>query len=201
MIKAIIFDYGNVISAVLNGPFLGNLARLSGKTIEELDESIHAKSSLLKDFETGRISPDKFFGEAVRLGGITIEKREFKRLFTGRFSPIASTHDLIRKLKPAFRLALLSNTNEWDYEHEIKKSAVFSLFDAVTVSCRVGAMKPDERIYRDALEKLNLRPSDCIYIDDIKDYADAASAEGMRGIHYQSHEGLLESLNNLHICP
>jgi len=92
---------------------------------------------------------------------------------------------------------LLSNTNEWDFKYEIEKIKVFNLFDTVTVSYKIKAMKPDKEIYLDTLKKLGLKPEECIYIDDIKEYADAASAIGIRGIHYTNHESLIKSLTGL----
>jgi putative hydrolase of the HAD superfamily len=200
MIKAIIFDYGNVISEVINDPFLERLAQFSGKTRTELDELIHARSDLLRNYETGRISSDTFFEEAVQLGDLKISKEEFIKLFTGRFRPIRKTRELIRALKSGYNLGLLSNTNEWDFECEIKQCDVFSLFDTVTVSFKVNAMKPDKRIYLDALSKIKHEPQECVYIDDIEEYVDAACETGIKGIRYTSHEGVTESLRNLGVA-
>jgi putative hydrolase of the HAD superfamily len=122
---------------------------------------------------------------------------DFISAFTGIFTPIQSTLDLIERLKPDYRLGLLSNTNEWDYTYEIENIRVFPLFDTVTVSYRVKAMKPDKEIYLDALNKLDLKPEECIYIDDIREYADAACSMGIRGIHYTDHSSLIESLHLL----
>jgi len=197
MIRAIIFDYGNVISSVDNDRFLEEIAKSSGKTGAELNTIIDANANLLRGFETGTISPDTFFYGFVKSVGLDMGKNEFIQLFTGRFTPVVETHNLIRSLKPGYKLALLSNTNEWDFEYEIRKSPVFPLFDTVTASFQVGAMKPDKKIYLDALDKLNAMPEECVYIDDIKEYIDAACDLGIRGIHYTSHEELIGGLRKL----
>ena len=197
MIKAIIFDYGNVISALDNDLFLKEIAGFSEKTVSELHELIYVKSGLPKQFESGLISSDEFFTRIKNLCGLSMRHRDFIRAFTGIFTPIQSTLALIERLKPDYRLGLLSNTNEWDFKYEIEKIRVFDLFDTVTVSYRVKAMKPDKEIYLDALNKLGLTPEECIYIDDIKEYSDAACAIGIRGIHYIDHNSLLESLASL----
>ena len=197
MIKAIIFDYGNVISALDNNLFLKEIAGFSEKTVSELHELIYVKSGLPKQFESGLISSDEFFTRIKNLCGLSMRQTDFIRAFTGIFTPIQSTLALIERLKPDYRLGLLSNTNEWDFKYEIEKIRVFDLFDTVTVSYRVKAMKPDKEIYLDALNKLGLTPEECIYIDDIKEYSDAACAIGIRGIHYIDHNSLLESLASL----
>jgi len=201
MIKAIIFDYGNVISTVLNSTFLADLSQFSDKTAAELQGLVNGASPLLRDFETGRISSGEFYKGAVKLGGLKISEDEFMKLFTARFKPVEETPDLIRKLKTRYRIGLLSNTNVWDFKYQITPCEVFKLFDTVTVSFKVGAMKPDEKIYLDALLKLGFRPDECVYIDDIKDYVDAASVLGIKGIHYTSHENLVETLRSLKCLP
>ncbi len=197
MIKAIIFDYGNVISALDNNLFLKEIAGCSEKTVSELHELIYVQSDLPGQYETGLITSDEFFALTKKLCGLSISQTDFIGAFTGIFTPIPSTLALIERLKPDYMLGLLSNTNEWDFKYEIEKIRVFDLFDTVTVSYRVKAMKPDRKIYLDALNKLGLKPEECIYIDDIKEYSDAASAIGIRGIHYIDHNSLLESLASL----
>ncbi len=194
MIKAIIFDYGNVISALDNNIFLDRIAECTDKTATELHDLIYVKSGLPALYETGLITSDEFFLRTKELCSLDISRTDFIRAFTGIFTPIESTLDLIEKLKPDFKLGLLSNTNEWDYTYEIEKIRVFDLFDTVTVSYRIKAMKPDKKIYVDALNKLDLKPDECIYIDDIREYTDAAGSVGITGIHYTDHNSLIESL-------
>jgi len=205
MIKAIIFDYGNVISALDNNLFLKEISGHSEKTLSELRELIYVKSEHPRQYETGLISSDEFFIQIKQLCGLSISKTDFIKAFTGIFTPIQSTLELIERLKPDYRLGLLSNTNEWDFKYEIEEIKVFDLFDTVTVSYKVKAMKPDNKIYLDALNKLRLQPEECIYIDDIKEYSDAASAIGIRGVHYTDHESLINSLTglgcNIHYPP
>ena len=197
MIKAIIFDYGNIISSVDNNRFLEEISRATGKTGAELDKLIRNSSDALRKYEAGLITSDQFFDRVVKQRGLDLDEKTFIKLFTGRFTPITETRELIRKLKTGHKLGLLSNTNEWDYEYEIKQCDVFGLFDSVTVSFKVGALKPDRKIYLDALDKLGVRADESVYIDDISEYADAADALGIKGIHYTSHEDLVRCLRDL----
>jgi HAD superfamily hydrolase (TIGR01509 family) len=68
------------------------------------------------------------------------------------------------------------------------------LFDSVTLSFVVKEMKPGAKIYLDAVGKLEVRPEECAYIDDIEAYAEGARRLGMQGIRYLSHTALLKSL-------
>ncbi|RJR16454.1 MAG: HAD family hydrolase [Nitrospiraceae bacterium] len=199
MIRAIIFDYGNVISRVDNNLFLKRLSASCEKSIAELHSLIYEDSGLPVQYETGLITSDEFYNRISELCLLKMKRPEFIRAFTDIFTPVEETARLIRKLKADYKIALLSNTNEWDFEYEIRKNKSFHLFDSVTLSFMVKEMKPGRKIYLDALGKLNLKPEECVYIDDIREYADAAAAVGIAAIHYISHEQLLKSLEELDV--
>jgi putative hydrolase of the HAD superfamily len=200
VIRGIIFDYGNVISAFDVGKFLRRLEGWSGTDAETLRERIYG-SGLHSRYERGAIRSEEFFREICRVSGARVPAEEFARGFTDIFTPLESTQGLIRDLRGKYRLGLLSNTNEWHFERHIRNVPVFPLFDAVTLSYRVRALKPSPEIYRDALRKLALPPEACVFIDDIQEYADGASAVGIRGIRYTGHDALLRALAEFRISP
>ena len=105
--------------------------------------------------------------------------------------------DLLERLSKKYKIALLSDTSEWDFEYGIKKTRVFPLFSEVTVSFEVGVLKPNKAMYEDILKKLNLQPEECVFIDDKKPYSDMATKLGIHGINYVSHKELLISLQKI----
>jgi glucose-1-phosphatase len=196
MIKAIIFDFGNVICKFDMRIFVEKISQLANTPASKMQDILHQSFPLARDYETGLISSDEFFGRISRMYGLSLPKQKFVHAFVEVFTPIPPTFHLIGKLKPRYKLGLLSNTNEWHFEYGIKPVEVFPLFDSVTLSFEVKAMKPAEKIYKDALDKLSLNAAECVYIDDIKENADAASHIGMHGIHYTTHDDLVNSLQN-----
>ncbi len=200
MIKAVIFDYGNVIHKWDNDVFLKKIVKKSDKGYEYINEIIFGKSGLHHRFEIGNISPEDFFGSVKKECNISMPIDEFFNEFTSRmFELIETTVKLIKELKKNYKIGLLSNTSKPDFEYVMKKLKEFSLFDSVTLSFEVGHKKPDKEIYLDALKKLNLKPDECVFIDDIKEYSDAASILGIHGIHYTSHEKLIKELKKLNV--
>ena len=198
MIRGVIFDFGNVIAAFDVGKFLARLSGWSGAGVETLRDRIYG-SGLHSRFERGEIGPDGFHREVCRLSGATVPAEDLAQGFTDIFTPLDSTHGLIRALQGKYRLGLLSNTNEWHFERYIRNVPVFPLFDAVTLSYEVRALKPSPEIYRDALRKLSLPPEACVFIDDIPEYADGASALGIRGIRFTGHDDLIRALADLRV--
>lgn len=197
MINAIIFDIGNVICAFDNNLFITKISKHTNKKAQELITLLYEKPNLVKSYEMGATSSDEFFKKAVNLCNLKISKKVFNEAFTNIYSPITSTLELIRKLKKNYRLGLLSNTNDWDFKYLTKKYGIFNLFETFSLSYEVKAMKPNAKIYKDCLKKLELNSNECIYIDDIKKYSDKATELGIFGIHYTSHNKLIKSLELL----
>ncbi len=198
MIKAIIFDYGNVIEKINNDIFLRAISSHTQKSMVELRGLVY-NSDLPEKYEKGMMSSGEFYQEVVKRCKLSISIPDFIDAYTGVSIPIPATFDLMRKLKKKYKLALISNTSEWDFERIIMPSEVYGLFDAVTISCRVKMMKPANDIYLDALNKLKLSPDECVYIDDVKEYVEGACKNGIKGIQYKSHDGLLKSLRKLKV--
>lgn len=198
-IQGIVFDFGNVICSVDNGRFLKALGILCGLPPELLHQRIFLGSTLPDDYESGRIDSAGFLAGISKECGTPLSEETLRRAHSQIFTPIESTQSLIRRLKPYYRLGLLSNTNPWHFELGISTTPIFPLFDTVTLSYEVGAMKPSPAIYADALTKLALPPEACVFIDDRPEFTDAAQAMGMRGIPYTGEGELLEAMAGMGI--
>jgi putative hydrolase of the HAD superfamily len=92
---------------------------------------------------------------------------------------------LVAQVRQAgLRTAVLSNAAAG----ELPPDAGSGMFDALVVSGEVGMRKPDERIYRHVARRLDVPPSECVFIDDVRGYVMAAVAVGMVGIVHRSYE-------------
>ena len=192
--KAVIFDFGNVLCLFDNARFLGGLSALCGKSVQALGKALYEDSTLTQDHEAGRIGSEEFLRGVSALCGTDLPEADFIRIYTDIFTPIEATFDLIRRLKPGYKLGLLSNTSPWHFEHAIRTTEVFPLFDSVTLSYQVGASKPDPRLFDDALAKLGLMAEECLYIDDLPAFVQAARDHLMQGITYTTPEALMTEL-------
>jgi putative hydrolase of the HAD superfamily len=195
-IRGIFFDFGNVICTFDNRRILAALSPICGHSPQSLEQLISG-SDLPRAYESGTISSREFLEGMSSLCGHAFSEGVFVPAFTDIFTPIQATFDLIKRLKPQYRLGLISNTNPWHADHAIRTTEVFPLFDAVSLSHEVRAMKPDARIFRDALGKLGLPPEACVFIDDIPAFVEGATALGMHGIVYTGPEALHKALRAL----
>jgi len=193
-ITAILFDFGQVIASFDLERMVRNLAEASGSTPGTIRGAMADVRDLALRYESGSLTTDEFFQGVRSTTGMQIDRDRFREAYCDIFTPIAATHDVIHALKPRYRLGLVSNTSEWHFKYGIRPVEVFPLFDAVTLSYEVGAMKPDPAVYRDALRKLDLPAAACVYIDDIQINVDAATQLGMRAFRYIDHATLLRDL-------
>ncbi len=199
-IRGVIFDFGNVIYRFDNGRMLAGLSSLCGRSGEEL-AGLLGQSTLPEDYEAGRVDSPDFLAGISRLCGFPFEEEAFRRVFTEIFTPIESTLELIRRLAPRYRMGLISNTNPWHFAHAIRTCEVFPLFGAVTLSFELKALKPDRRLFEDALVRLGLPAEACVFIDDRPDFAEEATRLGMHGFTYTDHPNLIRELEALGVRP
>ncbi|MDR3084931.1 MAG: HAD family phosphatase [Christensenellaceae bacterium] len=89
------------------------------------------------------------------------------------------------RLKSSYRLALLSNdVSQWS-RFVREKYALDQHFDAVLISADVGLNKPDVRIYKMMLERLNLKGEECLFVDDRPKNLLGAREAGMLAVMFE----------------
>ncbi|MEK7513867.1 MAG: HAD-IA family hydrolase, partial [Patescibacteria group bacterium] len=104
--------------------------------------------------------------------------------FVPGFKRIEPSFKLLEELKGKYKLALLTNAKIglWD---EWKEGNLGKYFKVVVDSSEVHLLKPDKRIFMILLDRLVLKPEECLYIDDTKDYVGAAEKLGFKTIHFK----------------
>jgi len=92
------------------------------------------------------------------------------------------------------RTCLLSNSWGSDgYPREV----FGGMYHAVVISAEVGMRKPEERIFRHAVELIGLAPGECVFIDDMEANVRAAEALGMHGMLHTQPEATTAALGKL----
>jgi FMN phosphatase YigB (HAD superfamily) len=103
---------------------------------------------------------------------------------------------VLRARQAGLRTALVSNS--WG-DHYLRQGWE-EMFDAVVISGEVGMRKPEDRIFRHALDQVGLPASECVFVDDNSGNVRAALALGMVGVHhvdYATTAGELEAIFGL----
>ncbi|SDJ81906.1 haloacid dehalogenase superfamily, subfamily IA, variant 3 with third motif having DD or ED [Lentzea albidocapillata subsp. violacea] len=91
------------------------------------------------------------------------------------------------------KTALLSNADGWWQP----PGALTAVLDAAVISGEVGLVKPDTEIYLLTATRLNVKPEECVFVDDLAVNVRGAAKAGMVGVHHRSTRSTLEELEIL----
>ena len=194
MIEAIVSDLGNVLLFFDNTIFFRKMMRYTTRPLEEIRKVTEDNADLLTLFERGRISPLDFHKNARDLLDATASYEEFFAVYNDVFFPNPPAIDLLRRLKPGRRMALLSNTDVCRWTFIKSRFPEILFFDGYALSFDVGVMKPDPLIYREALRSVGTRPENAVFIDDLAENVEGARRLGMQGIHFTARADLAAEL-------
>ncbi|MEI6808684.1 MAG: HAD family phosphatase [bacterium] len=191
-INWILFDLGNVL--VDHVPLgTGRISEFLGIETEVLHTfllNIDASRKLC----TGEFGAEEF---------TSIVNREFNgsitpAMITEWFGPevdrvYPEIPGLIGSLADRYSLGVLSNTffGHWDY---FITTDLARQFDAVMASHLLGCVKPDPRIYREALKCIAASPAETLFIDDRKENVEAAQALGINSFQSKSPADTIQGL-------
>jgi len=184
-VRLIISDFGGVICSFDYRIFCERLARRIHRTADQVLATAFG-NHLQADFETGKLSGREYHRTVMtRLDG-DVPYEEFYPMYGDIFTEIPVVGDLLRRLRGQYRLYLLSDTNEIHFGYVRKTVATLSVFDEFIVSYRVGAMKPDPRIYQEALRRSGLPAAACLFVDDRPANVEGAARLGMHAVQFES---------------
>jgi HAD superfamily hydrolase (TIGR01509 family) len=199
MIDTVVSDLGNVLLHFDNAVFFRKMMSYTARSFEEIRKVARDNADLLTLFERGRISPLDFHRNARELLDATVSYEEFFAIYNDVFFPNPPAIDLLRRLKPGRRMALLSNTDVCRWTFIKSRFPEILFFDGYALSFDVGVMKPDPLIYREALGSVGARPENAVFIDDLAENVEGAERLGMRGIHFTERTDLAAELATLGI--
>jgi putative hydrolase of the HAD superfamily len=196
-IRAVIFDFGNVVGFFDHHIATRRLARRSPLPEDAIYRFLH-NGPLEDDFEAGRISAAEFLGalrEGCRLNGTNEElAAEFADIFTPN-EPVCS---LIPHLRPGYSLILGSNCTPLHAGRFREQFAdTLRQFDGMVLSYEIGVRKPKPGFYDACIFVGGCAPEECVFIDDLTANVTGAEACGLHGIVYHAPGELISRMQSL----
>ncbi|GAA3160191.1 HAD family phosphatase [Planomonospora alba] len=92
---------------------------------------------------------------------------------------------LLRLAQARVPVVLVTNAT-LQLEEDLRDLGLEHAFDEVVNSARVGAVKPERRIYEIAAERAGASAARCLFVDDRAENVEAARAAGMAGVLYRT---------------
>ncbi len=197
MIRAVISDFGGVLTTPLAGSFQA-FAERTGITLESLGEAMATLAERdgvhpLHELECGRVTEASFLeAMAATLGeslGREIGIESFAEHYFDGLKPNAPMIDLMATLRDeGYRMALLTNNvREWEARWRAM-APVEEIFELVVDSAFVGMRKPDPEIYELTVRRLGVPAPECLFVDDFEHNCGAARELGMTAVVYRDSE-------------
>ena len=116
------------------------------------------------------------------------------------YLPIPGMYEIVAQLKEkGWPLYILSDFPPCFDVLKARFPDLFSLFIGLAVSCECQATKGDKGLFAYLLEKFNLDPTECLFIDDVPRLVENARSLGFCGVDFESAQGLREKLTQLNI--
>ena len=202
MIRALISDFGGVLTTPLIESFLG-YQRESGLGLEELGVAMLRAAEAsgrhpLYELEKGRISEREFLAELESRLGDRMKLHGFRDTYFRHLRPNTRMIEYVRELRGrGLRTALLTNNvREWEPQWRAKLPDVDEIFEVIVDSAYVGMRKPEPAIYELTLERLgnSLRAEECVFVDDIEHNCDAARELGMVAVRFEDTEHAIAAI-------
>jgi putative hydrolase of the HAD superfamily len=200
MIRAIIFDVGNVLAFFDYTLTLHRLAPWTDLSPEEVRAAV-ITGGLHESYELGQISSSAFLERVRQLCGLRCDDTILASAWSEIFRANEAVCALVPRLKPTYRLLVGSNTNEL-HARQFRRQLADTLqhFEALVLSHEVGARKPRRDFFEHCQRRAGCAPEECVFIDDLPANVAGAQAVGLHGIVYQGDDHLHESLRRLGVA-
>lgn len=188
--RAMIFDIGGVLVPLHFKRGYEAMSAVCGLPIEEIRQRL-AGSRLTGRYERGEMTDGEFATAVCGLLGAEVTEQEFRRMWCSIFDvetliPLA----FLEGLRQRHRMVLLSNTNGIHVARLRAECCAMAHFDEAVLSYEVGWMKPDRRIFEEALRRAGCPAAECFYTDDTAAYVAAAREFGIDAEHFAGFDRL-----------
>ena len=205
-IKNIIFDLGGVIINLDTTKTIAEFNKLSNLPFEAIYTQLQ-QSKVFDLFDKGLITETDFFAELKIITQSPASEFELKQAWNAMLLDFpANRLNLLKKLKPRYRLFLLSNTNEThvtEFEKTLLKTHQHKnlepFFEKVYYSCRMKMRKPDVEIFEYVLTENALNANETLFIDDSHQHVLGALKTGIKAHLLTKEKEVEDLLKELHL--
>lgn len=187
-IKALFTDIGGVI--LTNGwDHIGRDKAIAKFNLDK--EEVNERHHLTYDtFELGKIDLTTYLRRTVFYQKRNFTQKEFKDFMFSLSTPFPDMINLIREVKAKnnLRTLVISNESKELNNYRIKKFKLKEIIDGFLSSSYVNMRKPDEGIFRMALDISQYEPDEVVYLDDRMMFVEIANSLGINGIQHTDIE-------------
>jgi putative hydrolase of the HAD superfamily len=191
-LRAVVFDYGIVLSGPPDAAAHAALMRITGLTRERFEPQYWANRPT---YDEGKLTGIGFWQKFLREAGLPANQAMAEELnrWDARMWTVQNPAMVAWQLKLKQRgllTAILSNIGDDVYASVARTFAWIHRFDVLVWSYQFGAVKPNPAIYLHTLAELGTRPEETLFIDDKLPNVEAARKLGIQAMEYSGVERL-----------
>jgi putative hydrolase of the HAD superfamily len=193
-ITTLFLDIGGVL---LTNGWDHQMRRKAAETFALDYEEMNERHHLTFDtYEEGKLSLYEYLQRVIFFQERPFSLEEFKMFVFEQSQPYQEMIDLVCKLKQRYRLKIAAVSNEGREltVYRIAKFDLGSFIDFFISSCFVHYRKPDEDIYRIALDIAQVPPEQVVYLEDRPMFVEVAQSLGIRGVVHKDFESTRAAL-------
>ncbi len=194
----IILDMGNVLLEWNKDKILQGVSDTKEEYLV-LDKAIF-QSGLWLRLDLGTMTREELVLKVVSMIGRVYQKKVEEVIWNW-----SSYIDIYREVFPVLselkkkghRIFVLSNTSKVFYDLlEDQLSPLKELLDGFVLSCDIKAIKPDLAMFKEILDKYQLDPVNCVFLDDIEDNTIAAEKLGIKAYQVKKRSDVVDILKS-----
>jgi putative hydrolase of the HAD superfamily len=191
-LRAVVFDYGMVLSGPQDPGALAALLRITGLPLEKFEPLYWTDRH---GYDEGKFTGLEFWQKFIRDSGLSLDPGAASelnhwdaRMWTTQNAAMLAWQIALKQR--GFLTAILSNMGDNVLENMQREFDWLPRFDVLVWSYQLRLAKPDPAIYHHVLQQLGTRPEETLFLDDKLVNIEAARALGFKAIQFSSVERL-----------
>ena len=199
MIKTIIFDIGNVLID-FNFQICFRAYAPDEETYQKILRAT-VQSPIWAEFDRGVMTDDEILDAFVaNEPSIEVVLRKMFEKLEGIIRKREYAIPWIEELKgKGYQVLVLSNFPKKVYELFQEELDFLTVVDGGILSYQDQVIKPEGAIYQLLMERYNLIPEECVFLDDLQENLRTAEQFGMHTILFTTREAAVEQLRKLDV--
>lgn len=200
-ITTIIFDFGGVLYKMPDPRRIKRWMKIlhvdSDPDIMEMLTNPN-ESRIVNDMCLGKISEDEIWQMMAAKWGI--KSQLIRRLKQNSYSQRNLNRQLLQfmeSLRQDYQLAILSNAGDNSRKLMTDVFYLDTYVDEIIISAEEGLIKPDQRIYHIAMDRLQTKPSETIFVDDYHKNVKAAQEFGINAVQFTENDQAIQTIREI----
>lgn len=194
-IRQLLFDMDDVLCAYHVDIRIAALAEITGRAADSIRASIW-ETDFLEQSDRGAYSAQAYLEEFGRRLDYPLSRAEWVAARKAAMPPFHDVLGLVGRVKKRLPVALLTNNDHLLGEtlDEVFSDLIPLFGDAIFVSARIGAAKPDAACFMHCCTALKVAATETFFTDDLVENVLGAKSAGLMAHHFDGYQGLVQAL-------